>query len=192
MVAANGREALNVLDGERFDAVLMDVQMPEMDGFAATAVIRAREAEAGGHVPVIAMTAHAMKGDRENCLAAGMDGYVTKPLRAEDLFAALERLAATGDGPPPAEAGGPPFPAATIDRAEALRRTGGDGELVRELAGMCAEECPKLMANIRGAVARHDGALLRLSAHALKGSVATFGAEVRHFMYAPSKSPWLR
>ncbi|MBN9523317.1 response regulator, partial [bacterium] len=174
-VAGNGREALAALGRERFDAVLMDVQMPEMDGFAATAAIRAREQVAGGHLPVIAMTAHAMKGDRERCLAEGMDGYVTKPLRAEDLFAALEELAAgeADSGAAPA----PPPPAAVINRVTALERAGGDEGLLRELVGLCLDETPKLMAEIRGAVAGGDGAKLQLSAHALKGAVATFGAD---------------
>ena len=75
---------------ERFDIVLMDVQMPEMDGLAATAAIRAAETPAGGRVPIVAMTAHAMDGDRQRCLDAGMDGYLTKPVRSADLYAAIE------------------------------------------------------------------------------------------------------
>ena len=85
-VAANGRQAVDVLEREPFDLVLMDVQMPEMDGFEATAAIRCREQVHGGHIPIVAMTAHAMKGDRERCLAAGMDGYVSKPLQAQELY----------------------------------------------------------------------------------------------------------
>ncbi|TMA38537.1 MAG: response regulator [Deltaproteobacteria bacterium] len=93
----DGGQALRALDGERFDVVLMDVQMPEMNGFEATAAIRARERVEGGHLPIVALTAHAMKGDRERCLDAGMDAYVAKPVNAEELFATLERLGA-GNG----------------------------------------------------------------------------------------------
>jgi PAS domain S-box-containing protein len=175
-VVGNGREALAALERERFDAVLMDVQMPEMDGFEATAEIRAREKPTGAHLPVIAMTAHAMKGDRENCLARGMDGYVTKPLRPEDLFAALEGLAAgKEEAAVPGEATPPTL--AVLNETVALKRVGGDRDLLRELAGLCLDECPKLMADVREAVARKDAAKLRLAAHTLKGSVATFGAD---------------
>ena len=92
VVAGNGREALAALEQETVDLVLMDVQMPEMDGFAATAAIREREKGTGRHIPIVALTAHAMKGDRERCLAAGMDAYVSKPLRVEELFDAIARF----------------------------------------------------------------------------------------------------
>jgi signal transduction histidine kinase/DNA-binding response OmpR family regulator len=88
-VASNGREAIDLLHKQAFDLVLMDVQMPEMDGFEATAAIRAKERASGRHVPILAMTAHAMKGDKERCLAAGMDGYVTKPFKPAALLAAI-------------------------------------------------------------------------------------------------------
>jgi signal transduction histidine kinase/ActR/RegA family two-component response regulator len=91
-LASNGRQALAALDRENFDVVLMDVQMPEMDGFEATAVIRARERDSGKRLPIIAMTAHAMKGDRERCLAAGMDGYIAKPITAPELIELLEKF----------------------------------------------------------------------------------------------------
>jgi two-component system sensor histidine kinase/response regulator len=91
-VAGNGKEALAALEGDSFDLVLMDIQMPEMDGFKATAAIRAKEKSFGGHLPVIAMTAHAMVGDRERCLNAGMDDYITKPIRPEGLDDLLKRL----------------------------------------------------------------------------------------------------
>ena len=91
-LASNGREAVERFRSKPFGAVLMDVQMPEMDGLEATAAIRDLEGNTGAHVPIIAMTAHAMKGDRERCLAAGMDGYLSKPVRAPELLALLENL----------------------------------------------------------------------------------------------------
>jgi CheY-like chemotaxis protein len=89
MVASNGRDALNILDREAFDLILMDVQMPEMDGFETTAAIRNKEKVTGGHVPIIAMTALAMKKDEERCIEAGMDTYVSKPFRSHELLAAI-------------------------------------------------------------------------------------------------------
>ena len=92
VTSGNGREALERLDKERFDLILMDVEMPEIDGFEATATIRKQEETTGARIPIIAMTAHALKGDRERCLAAGMDDYVSKPIQPGVLFAAIERL----------------------------------------------------------------------------------------------------
>ena len=91
-VAENGRATLAALEKESFDVILMDIQMPEMDGFEATAAIRKGEKSTGGHIPIIAMTAHALKGDQERCLTAGMDGYVSKPIRTNELFTTLERM----------------------------------------------------------------------------------------------------
>jgi len=90
--AANGLEALEMIEKEDFDCLLIDVQMPVMDGFEATAAIRNKERGSGGHLPIIAMTAHAMSGDRERCLAAGMDGYLTKPIKANDVFGTIDRV----------------------------------------------------------------------------------------------------
>jgi CheY-like chemotaxis protein len=92
IVAGNGREAVEAFANNQFDVVLMDIQMPEMDGFEATAAIRAKEKLAGGHVPIIAMTAHALKGDQERCISAGMDGYVSKPIRTSELFSTIESM----------------------------------------------------------------------------------------------------
>jgi CheY-like chemotaxis protein len=93
-VTASGREALEMLEKEAFDLVLMDVQMPDMDGLQATALIREREAANGVRTPIVALTAYSMKGDRERCLAAGMDGYITKPVDAAELIAVVESIAA--------------------------------------------------------------------------------------------------
>jgi two-component system, sensor histidine kinase and response regulator len=100
-VVSSGREALDALHQQTYDLVLMDVQMPEMDGFEATAVIRAAEKRTGLHVPIIALTAHAMKGDRERCLESGMDGYLAKPIRAQELDEILERYLPQQTSPDP-------------------------------------------------------------------------------------------
>ena len=92
VIANNGKEALARLDEDIFDLILMDIQMPEIDGLEATAIIREREKRKGGHLPIVAMTAHAMKGDKERCLEAGMDDYVSKPIKPAELFAAIERF----------------------------------------------------------------------------------------------------
>jgi CheY-like chemotaxis protein len=180
VVVGNGREALAALEGGRFDAVLMDVQMPEMDGFEATAAIRAREAATGTHTPIIAMTAHALKGDRDRCLEAGMDTYVSKPLRSHELFEVLEGLvpavaaeAAAEPGSAPAE---PQALPAAFDMALALERVDGDVELLKELAGLFLDDCPRRMEEIHQAIARRDASRLEQAAHNLKGSVGNFGA----------------
>jgi CheY-like chemotaxis protein len=171
-VAGNGREALAALGRERFDVVLMDVQMPEMDGFETTAALRARERDAGTRVPVVAMTAYAMKGDKERCLAAGMDGYISKPLRPRDLFEAVEGLvAADGGGEPPADGS-----EAAFDPAVALARVGDDRALLKELIGLFLGECPRWLAAIREAIRQGDAGELRRAAHSIKGTVGTFGA----------------
>src|SRR5205807_1591488 len=95
-VAANGRETLEILERQSFDLLLMDIQMPEMDGLTATAAIRAREQQTGAHLPIVAMTARAMKGDQEHCLASGMDAYISKPIRADQLFQIVENLLQPG------------------------------------------------------------------------------------------------
>ena len=175
VVASNGREALAAVEREPFDAVLMDVQMPEMDGFQATAAIRAREQGTGTHLPIIAMTAHAMKGDREKCLEVGMDAYVSKPLQASELFEVVESLVgaeAPQVGPAGTERpGGWPF-----DLAEALHRTGGDRELLQELAAIFCADCPQRMTEIQSALEQRDPRKLKEAAHALKGAVDAFSA----------------
>ena len=104
IVAADGRAALDLVTREAFDVVLMDIQMPEMDGLQATAAIRAREAGGARRVPIVALTAHAMKGDRERCLAAGMDAYVSKPVRGDELLATLASVVQGGAAALPAGA----------------------------------------------------------------------------------------
>jgi CheY-like chemotaxis protein len=175
VVAGNGKEALAALERDRFDVVLMDVQMPEMDGCEATAAIRRKERATGAHVPVLAMTAHALKGDRERCLAAGMDGYLTKPVRAESLYQALEGL--TPEGSPAAEADGGTPAGAALDWAAALERLAGYEELLRQLAHLFVKEAGTWMPELRQAITQQDAAKVRRLAHTIKGSAATFAAE---------------
>jgi PAS domain S-box-containing protein len=169
----NGREVLDHLDHGDYDLVLMDVQMPEMDGFETTAAIRKREKTAGGHLPIVAMTAYAMKGDRERCLGAGMDRYVSKPIRAQELFDTIESISLpkAPDGIPPANG------ADTVDLAAALGRVGDDRELLGELAALFLEESPRLMEEIAEAIAANDASALRAAAHSLKGAIDNFAAQ---------------
>jgi PAS domain S-box-containing protein len=173
----NPPQAGTLLHLSSFDAVLMDVQMPEMDGYEATVEIRQREKATGTHIPIIAMTAHAMKGDREHCLAVGMDGYLAKPLKPEEFFAALEGLvpdAGAGAAAPNPPATPPTQPA--FDGSKFLRRVSGDRELLAELIGIFFDEVPNLMGEIAAAVAARHGERLRASAHTLKGAVLVFDA----------------
>jgi two-component system sensor histidine kinase/response regulator len=175
VVVENGREAIEAFHKERFDAVLMDVQMPDMDGFEATEKIRAREAEAGGHTPIVAMTAHALRGDRERCLAAGMDAYIAKPLNPRELFEVLDGLCSAG-GSCEAASAEPPAQRAPVDLAAVLKRMDGDVELLKTLAALFLSESPQRMSEIRQAISERDGSKLMRSAHTFKGSVANFGA----------------
>ncbi len=168
-VVRNGWEAVAAIEREPFDLVLMDVQMPELGGLEATPLIRERERGTGRHVPIIALTAHAMKGDRERCLAAGMDDYLPKPLQPRELLEAIARLVGPGEA---REAPVEP----TFDREEALNRVGGDPEVLREIAELLIETLPGHLSGMRAAIARGDAPALGRAAHSLKGAVATFGA----------------
>jgi len=171
VLAHNGKEALALAQAEKFDLVFMDVQMPEMDGLAATAGIRETEKSSGAHLPIFAMTAHAMKGDRERCLEAGMDGYITKPVRFSDIEQTLSGLA-TAPAPLPK----PAAEAASWNKAEALARIGDDTELLQELCQIFLEESPKLMLKLQQAMAAGDSDAVMRAAHSLKGESSYLGA----------------
>jgi signal transduction histidine kinase/CheY-like chemotaxis protein/ligand-binding sensor domain-containing protein/HPt (histidine-containing phosphotransfer) domain-containing protein len=178
-VAGDGRQALAALAEEAFDLVLMDVQMPEMDGLEATAILREQERDTGRRVPVIALTAHAMKGDRERCLQAGMDGYLSKPFNSRQLqeaiadFVPAALLPAAGSGADnPAEAEGEP----TLDGDALLKAVDGDMGLLGELTALFLAEGPRLLREARAAVARADAEGLARAAHALKGMLANLAA----------------
>ena len=173
----NGREALEALERENVDLILMDVQMPVMDGFEAIRAIRIKEQSSGVHLPIIALTAHAMKGDRERCLAAGADEYVTKPIRMAELLAAMNRVNTGTVGTAPiAQPADPEVVSSGMDMAAALERVEGDRDLLDEIARLFAEECPASMRAIRQALNTGDARAVEMIAHRMKGSALSLGA----------------
>jgi two-component system sensor histidine kinase/response regulator len=169
--ASNGREALALFDRQVFDLVLMDVQMPEMGGFEVTAEIRRREMTTGRHVPVIALTARAMKGDLEECLAAGMNAYMSKPIRARELY---ETIAAVCGAPGlPVRSIAAVTPDGVIDVEALMNLAGGDVDLLSELTSLFASESSLMLVQLRDAVAAEDNDALEATAHSLKGSAGT-------------------
>lgn len=198
-IAINGRVAVETLAQHTYDIVLMDCQMPEMDGFQATAKIREQDQQRGVHTPIIALTAHAIEGDRERCLAAGMDDYVSKPIRPEILKATLARWRPMATEPPhpphrepqttepPDQLQEPEHnnPAASpaslplapaLDLDEALARVDGDKAFLQEMAEIFLTECPHFLAQIQAALSTNDSEVLIYAAHTLKGSVGNFVA----------------
>jgi signal transduction histidine kinase/DNA-binding response OmpR family regulator len=166
-VVNNGAEAVRAVQHGEYDIVLMDLQMPVMGGIEATKVIRKIDAENGQHTRIVAMTAHAMRGDREQCLAAGMDGYLAKPVDRQDLLAVVEQEAAFGLTPPSIDG---------LDLQAIRLRLGGDEELVSQLMQSFLEAGPDLIAQTGGAVGRRDAEQVRLSAHTLRGVAAQLSA----------------
>jgi CheY-like chemotaxis protein len=174
--AQNGKEALAALQQQHFDLVLMDVQMPEMDGFEATKAIRFAEMQSGRHVPIIAMTAHAMKGDRERCLETGMDGYVAKPIQSEELTKVIDHLfpVRAADEPSPLP---PTAPTGALDRATLLARVGGREDRLRRIAAVFLEESARLIVEIRAAIDQRSGPRVAQAAHTLKGALGLFDVQ---------------
>ena len=178
----DGRAAVRAVTAEqdeRFDVALMDVQMPEMSGFEATHEIRLHEAGTGHHLPIIALTAHAMQGDKDRCLAAGMDAYLAKPIDVDELVATVEHFASplptvpasptTGTGPAPA-----------FDENVALAYAGGDRRLLRQVIKLFRADAPGTLRSIGAAIEEQDAEALRQSAHALRGAMAAIGATAGH------------
>ncbi len=169
-LVVDGRAAVDAVASTPFDVVLMDIQMPEMDGFEALAAIRGREARPGPRLPILALTAHAMSGDRERCLDAGFDHYLSKPIHPAALREALARFA---PGLDPAPAAGP---ALAFDRRAALDGLGGDDQLLDEILGLFLADAPRLLAEARGAVAAADLAALGRLTHTVAGVAGNFAA----------------
>lgn len=209
VVVADGQQAVDMLEHEAFDVVLMDIQMPVLDGYAATAVIREIELSTGEHQPIVAMTANAMKGDRELCLSAGMDDYVSKPLDPAELLRAVEAVPArvlaeqSSDGKPqptlqlqhsdeladtsPVHSTSPAAPASAgdpdatlIDWKRARRSMPGGDAFVCEMVELLLTEAPGLVEQIRAGFENNDAEAVRRAAHMLKSSVGTFGALALH------------
>lgn len=175
ILAENGMRAVELFESEPFDLVLMDVQMPEMDGYTATARLRAIEEKRQTHTPILAVTAHALQGDRERCLEAGMDGYVSKPLTGKELAGAIQRFfpddsAGAAAGADAGRQGGGDW-----DRMLALERLGGDDELLTEVIGMFLEEAPRQLAALQAAIAEKDVSTIAQVAHSLKGDLSYLG-----------------
>ncbi len=186
VVANNGRIALETLPRETFDLVLMDVQMPEMDGFETTRTIRLQEKDTGKHLPIIAMTAYAIKGDRERCLAAGCDEYLAKPIDSRSLYALVERLGDAAAAPQNRNTAAAPTAikpvtnSADWNRVAALARVDGDEGFLRELTELFMESCPVLVAQLRFALKQRDTDAISRAAHSLKGNAAAVGAIAVH------------
>jgi PAS domain S-box-containing protein len=179
-IAGSGHEALALLEKSDFDLVLMDVQMPDLDGLQATAHIRARERASGKRLPIVAMTAQAGDSDRERCLRAGMDAYLTKPVRVSELRNTIESVVPGGhimDYKPTPQESAVEEQFAKLDEALALSRVGGDIELLKEVVGLFLDDYPKALEKVRNAIAANDASAVEHHAHSLKGSVSTFGAK---------------
>ncbi|MBF0524318.1 MAG: PAS domain S-box protein [Deltaproteobacteria bacterium] len=175
VIVNNGNEALVMLETRTFDLVLMDVQMPVMDGITATEKIREKESLTGGHIPIIAMTALAMKGDQERCLEAGMDGYLTKPINPDDVITYIESLAQEPKEVEQAEEHlGPNM---TFDNKAFMERCFNDLELATELITSFCDNQAKYLNDIHEAIQSNDQEKLYRSAHSFKGTSSMFSAE---------------
>ena len=185
-IANNGLEAVELVQSEPFDLILMDVQMPEMDGLEATGRIRELEqqnklsSESRSPIPIVAMTAHAMKGDRQRCLDAGMDGYVSKPIRVAELYSAIEQVVPKGDitlsQPSRSEAPEHKTVDDEIDWSVAMSSVAGDPDLLKAVAGAFLEEVHGHRDALSRAITEEDASTVGRLAHLLKGATATFGA----------------
>ncbi len=168
VVVDNGAAAVRAARQEPFDLILMDVQMPQMNGLEATRAIRALERERGSRVPIVAMTAHAMKGAREECLQAGMDAYLSKPVQMADLMDVLEELTRPSD-----EVSAP----VSFDPEPLRHRIGNDEKLFRDLIALFQEDGPRMLEQVREAIAAGNAPAVERAAHLLKGSAGNFGAD---------------
>jgi two-component system sensor histidine kinase/response regulator len=173
ILVENGQQAVERFDPDTFDIILMDVQMPEMDGFEATRKIRALEEQNGGHIPIIAMTAYATEGDRERCLAAGMDDYVSKPISALKLFKAIEALIPVKKDAPGADG----QRGALLNKDNLMRAFENDRRLFKELVDIFVNDYPQMLNTLRQSLKDADAKTFSRTAHSLKGMLRNFQAE---------------
>ena len=176
VIANNGQEAVEAVEQEAFDLVLMDVMMPEMDGFEATAAIREKEKTTGKHMHIIAMTAHALKGDRERCLQAGMDAYLSKPVQPKALYEVIEGMAAASSVENESSSDASPSEP-IMNWHIAVDQIGGREELLREVMSLFISESDGYLSSLREAIERQDTVEVRRLAHTLKGSASHFVAK---------------
>jgi PAS domain S-box-containing protein len=178
----NGRAAIEAIDRQGsggVDAVVLDVQMPEMSGLEAARAIRDRKDPASARLPIVALTAHAMPGDRQRCLDAGMNAYLSKPIDADALFETVERLgAATGRTEHRTRRSARSAAVSVVfDLQAALKHTGGDRRLLGEMIALFRSDCPTYLTRIRRALRQKDGDALKMAAHGLKGALSTVGSQ---------------
>jgi CheY-like chemotaxis protein len=182
-IAHNGREAVELFRKHTFDVVLMDIQMPIMDGFQATAAIREQVANRDEMTPIVAMTAHAMRGDREKCLEAGMNAYIAKPIDVHQLIELVESFTVEAHNNPSAaekhsdDGLRDTHKVGVIDLEGTIQRLAGDTDLFREFITYFDEDSPKLLDSLRVAITKNDATAVQRAAHSLKGLAANFGAE---------------
>ena len=193
VVANDGKEALQELEKEAIDLVLMDLQMPEMDGLEATAAIREKEKSNGRHLPIVTMTAHAMKGDRERCLDGGMDDYLSKPIQAKALIQMVEKIVPTSvEAETSASDDRAQIPAALWDRnqpwpitistdprdivepARILANVDGDEGILRKIVELFLDDSQAVLFRIQDSIERQDTEALTCAAHSLKGAASNF------------------
>ncbi len=182
-VVNDGEAALEALEERSFDLALIDLQMPKVDGLQVVWEVRRREKEDGGYTPLIAVTAHALKADRERCLRAGFDGYITKPIRVDDLHSVVDNVVPASYGESTAVASRAAYSIAGyseqegLDKEALLERAGHDIELAHEIVSIFLEECPGWLASLHAALDEEDPAEVQRVAHTLKGAVGNFGAK---------------
>jgi CheY-like chemotaxis protein len=174
VTAANGREAVDAYSAHEFDLIVMDVQMPEMNGLEATAAIRELEKERGSRTPIVALTAHTLDGDRDRCLTAGMDAYVSKPIRVDDFMSVIHRLIPE-EIPVQPDCRGTEAPSQWFDTQDLMARFEGDLELLHQAYDLFRQTCPRQLRQLKEAVERGDAAVIERMGHTIKGSVGNFG-----------------